>query len=103
MPDDVATVLDIVVACRRIARFISDLDQDSFLNDDRNQWAVVSQFTLIGEAASGFPQDFAINTPRYRGPKSWACETEWCTDMTRSIGLWCGQQRIGIFHHFCNC
>jgi hypothetical protein len=30
MSDDVATVLDIVLACRRIIRFIADSDQASF-------------------------------------------------------------------------
>ena len=51
MPDDAATVLDIVLACQRVARFIADSDQRSFLADEREQWAVVSQLMLSGEAA----------------------------------------------------
>ena len=58
MPDDAATLLDIVLACRRIARFIGDSDQTSFLNDERDQWAVASQFTLIGEAAKRLSEEF---------------------------------------------
>lgn len=63
MSDDVATVLDIVLACRRIVRFIVDADQTSFMNDDRTQWAVVSQFTLIGEAAKRLSIDFRDQHP----------------------------------------
>ena len=63
MPDDVATVLDIVLACRRIARFIVDADQTSFLNDEREQWAVASQFTLIGEAAKRLSTEFRDQHP----------------------------------------
>jgi uncharacterized protein with HEPN domain len=58
MHDELATVLDIVLACRRIARFIGDSDDASFLDDERTQWAVVSQFTLIGEAAKRLPEEF---------------------------------------------
>jgi uncharacterized protein with HEPN domain len=58
MSDDAATVLDIVLACRRIARFISNSDQTSFLNDELQQWAVASQFTLIGEAAKRLSAEF---------------------------------------------
>jgi uncharacterized protein with HEPN domain len=51
MLDDASTVLDIVLACRRIVRFVADMDEVSFLVDERTQWAVASQLTLIGEAA----------------------------------------------------
>ena len=37
MHDELATVLDIVLACRRIARFIGDSDDASFLDDERTQ------------------------------------------------------------------
>ena len=58
MHDDRAIALDIVLACRRIARFIADSSESSFLNDEQKQWAIVSQFTLIGEAAGRLSQDF---------------------------------------------
>lgn len=48
MPDDLATVLDIVLACRRINRFLRDVDESTFLDDEEKQWAVVSQLSLIG-------------------------------------------------------
>lgn len=34
MPDDAAAVLDIVLACRRIGRFIADADESAFLIDE---------------------------------------------------------------------
>lgn len=58
MPDDAATVLDIVLACRRIARFVANADEKSFLADDEKHWAVVSQLMLIGEAVRRLSTDF---------------------------------------------
>jgi uncharacterized protein with HEPN domain len=63
MPDDAATVLDIVLACRRIGRFITESDQVSFLEDERGQWAVVSQLSLIGEAARRLSDEFRDQLP----------------------------------------
>jgi uncharacterized protein with HEPN domain len=63
MPDDAATVLDIVLACRRIVRFTRDTDQISFLADDEKHWAVVSQLMLIGEAVRRLPTDFLDQHP----------------------------------------
>jgi uncharacterized protein with HEPN domain len=58
MPDDAATILDIVLACQRVARFIAVADQKSFLEDDEKHWAVVSQLMLIGEAVRRLPPNF---------------------------------------------
>jgi uncharacterized protein with HEPN domain len=58
MSDDVASILDIVLACRRIARFVADSDEESFFHDERTHWAVVSQFALIGEAATRLSTEF---------------------------------------------
>ena len=69
MPDDAATVLDIVLACRRIGRFIADSDQSSFLDDEREQWAVVSQLTLIGEAAKRLSEEFRNQHPSIPWPQ----------------------------------
>lgn len=58
MPDDAATVLDIVLACRRVARFVADSDEASFLADDEKHWAVASQLMLIGEAVRRLSSEF---------------------------------------------
>jgi uncharacterized protein with HEPN domain len=41
-----------------VARFIGQADETSFLKDERTQWAVASQFTLIGEAAKRLSESF---------------------------------------------
>jgi uncharacterized protein with HEPN domain len=45
-----ATVLDIVLACRRTARFVAGCDAATFLADEEKHWAVVSQLAIMGEA-----------------------------------------------------
>ena len=69
MPDEAATVLDIVLACQRVARFVADSDQRSFLADEREQWAVVSQLMLIGEAARRLSAEFRDQHPSIPWPK----------------------------------
>jgi len=63
MADDLATVLDIVLACKRIGRFIVDVDEDSFLTDEQKHWAVVSQLMLIGEAAKRLSEELYNKHP----------------------------------------
>ncbi len=61
MPGDAATVLDIVLACRRIGRFLAGTDESAFFDDEEKQWAVVSQLLLVGEAARRLSDDFREN------------------------------------------
>jgi uncharacterized protein with HEPN domain len=66
MPRDRATVLDIVLACRRIQRFTSGLGRDEFLGDEKTQSAVLHQLLVIGEAAkrvSGSFRDAHVQVP----------------------------------------
>lgn len=58
MPRDRATVLDIVLACRRIQRFTTGLSRDGFLSDEKTQSAVLHQLLLIGEAAKRVSDSF---------------------------------------------
>jgi uncharacterized protein with HEPN domain len=58
MPDDAATVLDIVLACRRLNRFIGGADESAFLRNEEKHWAVVSQLMLIGEASRRLSEQF---------------------------------------------
>jgi hypothetical protein len=99
MPDDAATVLDIVLACRRIIRFIADADKPTFLADEEKHWAVVSQLNLIGEAANDSLTVSATPILRFPGARFPACETAWYTTTTRSIGRLCGRPRAATFHN----
>jgi uncharacterized protein with HEPN domain len=63
MPDDAATILDIVLACRRIVRFVTDTDEAAFFADDEKHWAVVSQLMLIGEAVRRLSPEFCAQHP----------------------------------------
>jgi uncharacterized protein with HEPN domain len=58
MPDDAAIVLDIVLACRRLSRFVADADESAFLADEEKRWATVSQLMLIGEASRRLSDQF---------------------------------------------
>ena len=69
MLDDASTVLDIVLACRRVVRFVVGLDERSFLDDERTQWAVVSQLTLIGEASKRLSDEFREQQPSIPWPQ----------------------------------
>lgn len=49
---------DIVASCDRIARYLDDVDQAGFENDDELQDAVVRRLEIIGEATKRLPQEF---------------------------------------------
>ena len=55
MPNDAATVLDIILACRRVKRFTEGVDEPGFQSDEEKRWAVFSQLLIIGEAAVLLP------------------------------------------------
>lgn len=63
MADDAATVVDIITACRRIARFVADLDEVEFQADEAKRWAVVSQLMIIGEAVGRLSEEFTNDRP----------------------------------------
>jgi uncharacterized protein with HEPN domain len=63
MPRDDATVLDIVLACRRILRFASGQSRQEFLDDEKTQSAVVHQLLLIGEATKRLSDAFRDSLP----------------------------------------
>ena len=64
MADDAATVVDLVLACRRIRRFIGDVDEPAFNADQEKRWAVVSQLLLIGEAVRRLSEHFRSGHPQ---------------------------------------
>src|SRR5690349_291197 len=63
MEGDLATVLDIVLAGRRIGRFLAGVDETAFLSTEEKHWAVVSQLVIIGEAVRRLSDDFRNARP----------------------------------------
>jgi uncharacterized protein with HEPN domain len=55
---DPATVLDLVVAARRIQQFLAELDFVGFSSDLKTQSAVIFQFLVLGEAAKRLSTGF---------------------------------------------
>ncbi|MDW8326367.1 MAG: DUF86 domain-containing protein [Anaerolineales bacterium] len=49
---------DILDAADAIARFLRDIEKETFLSDDLYQSAVLQKLTVIGEAASRLSEDF---------------------------------------------
>jgi len=58
MDRDPATILDIILACRRLRRFVSDRSRDDLDADELLQYAVLHATALIGEAASRLSPEF---------------------------------------------
>ena len=63
MPAEFATILDIVLACRRIGKFLLGVDEASFLLEEEKHWAVASQLILIGEAVGRLSDEFRQANP----------------------------------------
>jgi uncharacterized protein with HEPN domain len=59
-----ATVLDIVLAVRRIARFMAGCYQAAFEAAEEKRWAVVSQLSIIGEAVRRLSDGFRDSRPQ---------------------------------------
>ena len=64
MADDAATTVDIVLACRRIGRFMAGADEAAFHIDEQKHWAVVSQLLLIGEGVRRLSDAFRDDRPQ---------------------------------------
>lgn len=54
---------DILTACRKIGRFVSGMDKDAFLRDERTYDAVLRNLEVIGEAAKRLPEDIRRAVP----------------------------------------
>lgn len=50
-------------ACRRIARFVSDLDLAAFRRDERTTRAVLYELVVLGEAAKGVSDETRVRFP----------------------------------------
>lgn len=64
MSRDVRVYLsDIADRCRRISRYVSDLNEAAWANDDLTQDAVVRNLEVIGEAVKRLPMDLRDDHP----------------------------------------
>ncbi len=49
--DDAAWLVDMLLACEKIERFVRGVDGAAFLGDELRQEAILRQLTVLGEAA----------------------------------------------------
>ena len=63
MKDDLFYIENILQSIDRIQSYISDKDQESFVDDFITQDAVVRQLEIIGEATKRVSKDFQNNYP----------------------------------------
>ena len=64
MDRDPASILDIVLACRRLRRFITDRTREDLDHDDLLLYAVLHATALIGEAATRLSLEFRQDHPQ---------------------------------------
>ncbi|WP_446683804.1 HepT-like ribonuclease domain-containing protein [Cyanobacterium sp. HL-69] len=57
-------ILDLMKACNLIIKFCTNLDQESFLNDEKTQSSVLYQIIIIGEAVNRLTPDFIAKYPQ---------------------------------------
>ena len=60
---DLAWVLDILQASRKIVEYARDLDEEHFQASRLHQDAVLRQLTIIGEAAKRVSAEFRVSHP----------------------------------------
>lgn len=58
--DPVASLLDIQLAGDLARELCGHVTREEFLADAKTQWAVYSQFIIIGEAANRIPRDWQL-------------------------------------------
>jgi uncharacterized protein with HEPN domain len=63
MERDPASILDIVLACRRLRRFVAGRTREDLDRDDLLLYAVLHATALIGEAASRLSLEFRQDHP----------------------------------------
>ena len=59
-------LLHIVDACNNILRFTQGMEQSDFLKNDLVQYAVISNFEIIGEASKHVSDDFRNQYPEIK-------------------------------------
>ena len=54
---------DMLHAAQKIKRYVTDIDFDTFISDDKTMDAVARNFEIIGEAANRVDPDFRDSNP----------------------------------------
>ena len=62
-------VEDIWEAVEKIERYVSGMDHDAFVGDEKTIDSVVRNLEIIGEAANRLPQDFRTQYPEIKWPQ----------------------------------
>ena len=62
-PDIGVYLLHIADSCEKILRYLQDMDQLDFTNNEMVQDAVLRNFEIIGEASKHVPDDYRIQYP----------------------------------------
>jgi uncharacterized protein with HEPN domain len=60
---------DIWEAVEKIERYVSGMDHDAFVGDEKTIDSVVQNLEIIGEAANRLPQDFWKQYPEIKWPQ----------------------------------
>ena len=63
MPDDAATIADILIACGRIRRFLAGVERRTFHAAEEKHWAIASQLLVIGEAVTRLSTEYRAKHP----------------------------------------
>jgi len=61
--DNLLLLDDMLQSALKIKRYVSNIDFDAFMSDDRTKDAVVRNFEIIGEAANRVEPDFRDSNP----------------------------------------
>ena len=61
--DDAAWLVDRLLACEKIERFVRGVDGMAFLGDELRQEAILRQLTVLGEAAKNVSAEFRAAHP----------------------------------------
>lgn len=61
--DKILLIEDMLESARKIKKYTSGQDYDSFLNDEKTVDAVIRNFEIIGEAANRIDPDFREQNP----------------------------------------
>jgi uncharacterized protein with HEPN domain len=61
--DDNVTLLDVVIAARRITEFVAGVERDAFLEDELRKSAVMHQILVLGEAVKRLSSEFRDRHP----------------------------------------
>ncbi|MBL8877333.1 MAG: DUF86 domain-containing protein [Phycisphaerae bacterium] len=60
---DIAALIDIDVACRRVSEFVTGLSREAFVKDVKTHSAVLYEILVIGEAVRRISADFQLRNP----------------------------------------